>query len=464
MTQRAWARSLAGAAAALIATWAGPAAASAFQLVEQNASGLGNAYAGQAAAAEDASTIFYNPAGMTLLRKRQLVAGLGLLRPMGEFRNGGTVANPGAPEFQPTLGGDGGDPFDLAAVPHLYASVEALPGFLWAGVGVNVPFGLKTDWDPDWMGRFHAVESEVQTINVNPSIALKVLPWLSLGGGVNWQWITATLSNSVNYSAAAFGAGAAAAVPALAATCTGATAAGGCEGLATVKGDDRSWGWNVGAMLDFPATGTRVGASYRSKIKHELEGNVSFGNRPALLAAGVPDGAIRAEIELPDTASVAVSQELFRKLQLLADFTWTGWSSLQDLSIYRASGAGLTSTPLEFEDSWRVGLGANYRVAETFKVRGGVAYDRTPVQDADRTPRLPDEDRIWVAGGAQWEVFENFALDAGVAYIFVSEASSNLPSVDPSPPAGFTPPPRGGLVGNYQGNVLVGSAQARFSF
>jgi long-chain fatty acid transport protein len=468
MRNRGVGRALLGAAAALAVAWAGEASASAFQLVEQNASGLGNAYAGQAAAAEDASTIFFNPAGMTRLRGLQLVAAVNLVRPTTEFNDGGSQGL--APLH--ALGGDGGDAGGLSVVPNLYVSWEAWRDVAWAGVGVNVPFGLKTEWDDGWIGRFHALESEVQTINVNPSLAFKVLPWLSIGGGVNWQWINATLSNAVAYSALVGGAPpplGQVALPLLA-TCPGATAAGtNCEGVGTVEGDDRSWGWNVGAMADFALTGTRVGVSYRSSIEHELEGNVTFTNVPTVpqlagFAALFANGDIRADIELPATLSVAVAQEVTPKLQLLADFTWTEWSSISSLDIYRTSGAGLTSTPLEFEDSWRVGLGANYALTDAWKIRGGVAYDRTPVQDEDRTPRLPDEDRTWLAAGAQWKILEQAAIDVGFAYLFVNDAESNLPAVVPPPSAAFRPSARGTLVGDYDANVWIASAQARDSF
>jgi long-chain fatty acid transport protein len=440
-----------------LGTSASRAHASGFQLVEQNGSGMGNAYAGQAAAAEDASTVFFNPAGLTRLPRLQVVAALNFIRPSSDFENGGTTP----PILQPTLGGTGGDAGSLELVPNGYVSFETVPGIIWTGLGVNVPFGLATEWDSGWMGRFHAIKSEVKTININPTVAWKVVPWLSLGAGANYQWFDAELTNSVNYSAAAFGVGGAAALGGLAASGCG-TVAGGCEGVAKVSGDTWSWGWNVGAMIELP-TQTRIGLTYRSRLKHYVKGDVSFGNRPALLAAGLPDGPVKTTIELPDTASVAVAQQVIPKLQLLADFTWTGWSSITDLSIFRKSGAPLTSTPLEFDDSWRVGLGANYQVTEMVKLRLGVAYDTTPVRDEFRTPRLPDEDRTWLAGGVQWAFSKQAAIDVGAAYLLVKDASSNLPSIDPSPPSGFSAPPRGNLIGTYGANVWVASVQARYS-
>ena len=360
----------------------------------------------------------------------------------------------------------------MELVPNGYVSYETIPGKIWTGIGVNVPFGLKTEWDSDWMGRFHAIKSEVKTININPSVAWKALPWLSIGAGANYQWFDAELTNSVNYSAIAAAAGqaaggaagAAAALQALAAAGCGSFPAGGCEGVAKVTGDTWSWGWNAGAMVELQKTQTRIGLTYRSTMKHYVKGDVSFGNRPALLAAGLPDGPVKTTIELPDTASVAVSQKLTPALELLADFTWTGWSSIKDLSIYRESGTPLTSTPLEFDDSWRIGLGANYQANEMVKVRPGVAYDTTPVKDEFRTPRLPDEDRTWLAAGFQWALSKQAAIDVGAAYLLINDASSDLPNLDPSPPSGFAALPKGNLVGTYSANVWLASAQVRYSF
>ena len=459
---------LAAAVACSLGSSASRAYASGFQLVEQNGSGLGNAYSGQAAAAEDASTIFFNPAGMTRIPGLQVVGALNFVRPSTDFEDRGSTPA----LLQPTLGGTGGDAGSLGLVPNGYVSYETLPGRIWTGVGVNAPFGLVTEWDSDWMGRFHAIKSDVKSININPSAAWKATPWLSVGAGVNYQWFDAELTNSVNYSAAAAAAGAAAggaagaaaALGALAAAGCGTFPAGGCEGVAKVTGDTWSWGWNVGGMVELQKTHTRIGLTYRSKIKHYIKGDVSFSNRPALLANGLPDGPVKTTIELPDTASVGVSQQIIPKLQLLADFTWTGWSSIKDLSIYRTNGAPLSSTPLEFDDSWRVGLGANFQASEIIKVRAGVAYDTTPVKDEFRTPRLPDQDRTWLAAGFQWALSKQAAIDVGGAYLIVEDASSDLPSVDPNPPAGFSAPPRGHLVGTYSADVWIASVQARYSF
>ena len=459
---------LVSAMAALLGTWHGRASAAGFQLMEQNASGLGNAYAGQAAAAEDASAIYFNPAGLTGIPHGQVVGALNLIKPSSKFGNGGSCTpyvgagvgtstcpfGPGG-NLGHVAGSNGGNASDWAGLPNVYLSWEVLPSTLWLGVGVNAPFGLKTDWDPNWVGRFQAIKSEVQTININPTVAWKINNMFSVGAGVSAQRFDADLTQAVSYRAVALSTG------------IGAIIAGtpaGSEGVFKLSADDWAWGWNVGLMVNF-SPATRLGVSYRSRLKFSAEGDATFGDRPPALSVvpNVADGGVKADVKLPDTLSVAVAHQLNPQLQLLADYTWTGWDSIHDLNIVRTSGPlsgqTLSSLPLHFRNSWRVGVGANYQLTPQWKLRGGLAFDKSPVQDAFRTPRLPDENRTWLAAGAQWAVTPNTALDFGLAYLFVKDASSNLVNQQTA-----TSVPRGSLVGNYEANVWILGGQIRWSF
>lgn len=393
--------------------------ASGFALIEQSASGLGNAFSGAAAAAQDASTIYYNPAGMSFLPGRiQVSAGLGLINISTKFSDSGSQpsgaalqgANPAATR---PLGGNGGNAGGLAAVPNLYVAGDIAPNWK-VGLGVSVPFGLKTDYDSDWIGRFQAIKSELSTLNVNPSVSWKLNDTVSLGAGFSYQQIDAELTSAVNYVAAAFAAGggaAAAAVP-----------AANAEGTVKITGSDSAWGWNVGGMIQ-AAPDTRVGVSYRSAIRYIVTGDATFSNAPALL--GSLNTPVSLNIEMPDSGSVALQQKLGSTWSVLADVTWTHWSRIQDLTIERSNGSVLSRTPENFRNTWRYGVGATYRYSDAWSLKTGVAYDQTPVNDADRTPRLPDQNRAWLSFGGQYRVSKNGTLDIGYAHLFVKDTTIN---------------------------------------
>jgi long-chain fatty acid transport protein len=446
--------------------------ASGFQLVEQNGSGLGNAFAGQAASAKDASTIFFNPANLTRLSGKQIVLGVNPIGIKTEFTDSGSTRPLlGTVPIPVPLGTTGGNAGGWIPVPNGYFSWQ-VSKTVWAGVGVGAPFGLKTDWDADWMGRFKAIKSEVRTVNINPTLAVKVSDSFSLGAGANYQRLKATLSQGVAFGGISYGKAVQAAGPvggAFVLRALGGPAGLAMEGTSTVDGDTWSWGWNVGAALNVGKEG-HIGASYRSKIKHDIEGGATFVGAPtfdlpgplAPLGAGLnaafASGPVKAHIELPETVSVAASYE-GEKAEVMADYTWTGWTSIQALTVVRTDGNPLSSVPLNFKDTWRVGLGFNYKMTDAWLLRLGTAYDKTPVQDQYRTPRLPDEDRTWAALGFQYKVGKNGALDLGYAHLFVKNATSNLPNQD-SPSA----PPSGNLVGDYKTSVNIVSLQFRQSF
>ena len=448
---------LAAAVGAALGAWSPIALGAGFSLTEQNASGLGNAFAGAAAAAEDASTIYFNPAGMTRIKGRQVVGVLSLVTPSIKFSDDGSstvpgVGLPGVPPLQTQGGGNGGDAGGVNVVPAGYLSWEVQPNKLWLGVGFGSPFGLSTEWGAGWIGRFHAIESTVEALTINPSIAWKVSEQMSLGAGLSIQQMKATLSNAVPYSALAFGSGLAAGGPAGASAALAAVGGPGKEGVATVEGDSWAYGWNLGGMFQVtPAT--RLGVAYRSTISHELEGDIDFANRPAALGGALPDGSVKSDVKLPDTFSIALAHDLDARWQLLADYSWTGWSSIPELAIQRTSGQPVSTVKLAFKNTNRFGVGANYRYDDKWTLRFGLAYDETPVQDADRTPRLPDSSRVWTSVGAQWRMNPQTVFDFGFAYLWISDGSSDLTTAS-----------GGTLRGTYESSTWILGAQARYNF
>ncbi len=459
-----------------------PAFASGFQLIEQNASGLGNAFAGQAAGVKNASAIHFNAAALTRVKGWNFVASVEPVGLSTTFADtGSTVPSVAFPQgtynFPVPLGTTGGDAGKWIPVPNGYLSGQVTER-IWLGVGVNVPFGLETDWSSDWMGRFRATKSKVDALTVSPTIALQLSDTLSIGGGANWQHLEADFNQGVAFGGLAY-AGTAQAVaaypPAVRAAAVAAVVAQlgpqgrSLEGAGLISGSSKAWGWNAGALLKLGAQ-AHLGVSYRSKITHDITGDVTFEGAPtfslpgplAPIGAGLnakfANGPVKTTITLPDTWSVAAAWER-EKVEVLADWTWTGWTTVQSLDIVREDNTALSSVPLKFQDTWRVGLGFNYRLDDKWTLRLGTAYDKAPVQDIYRTPRLPDANRVWAAGGFEWKLSQKARVDVGYAHIFIDKGTSNLKNQETP-----TSTPVGDLIGEYTAKTDILGAQLTLSF
>lgn len=422
--------------AAVLGLFSGYAAASGFQLIEQNASGLGNAHAGSAAVAENASTIFFNPAGMTQLQAREVSVGINAIRTSFKFTDQGSSVG--------ALGntGNGGDGGGWGFVPNGYFSM-ALNKDLYVGVGFGAPFGLKTEYNNPWQGAAQSVMFDVKTYNINPSIAYRVNDKVSIGGGLNWQRLEAEYQRQVGVGSLFGGA-----IPA------GTVAASPL----TLKLDGDSWGWNVGTLFTLSPS-TKVGLSYRSEVKYDLKGDIKVSG-PSALLNGAGTSNARADLTLPGSFILSVTQDLSDKWQMLGDLSWTGWSSIPKIDVMRTSGASngqkAQTLDTEFRDTWRVALGANYKYSEAMKLKFGIAYDQTPVKGAStRLVSLPDNDRLWLSFGTQWKPSKGTALDLGVAYLYVKDAKiDNNQSGDN----------RGRVTGNYEDSAWILGAQYSIAF
>ena len=423
-----------------------------FALIEQGVKGLGNAYAGAAASAEDASTIFFNPAGMTLLDGHQVVAGLHIIQPSTKFTDNGsksliTSAN--------TSGGNGGDAADLAVIPNLFL-VADINDEVKLGLGISVPFGLGTNYDKDWKGRYQAVETAVEVININPSLAFEVNPQWSVGLGANIQYFKAKLTNAVDFSTVCLGS-------ALAPNCgalnlsTPQTPA--TDGFADITGTSWGFGYNLGVLFS-PTEATRVGLAYRSQVKHSLDGKADFTLPAAAgaispIAARFADTDITGDIDLPSTLSLSLSHQFNDTWTLLADITRTGWSSYDKLVIEFDNPAKDPSEEVnDWEDVNRYSIGVNFTPSQTWIYRAGIAYDESPVPSAElRSARSPGSDRTWLALGLGYQMAKNLTLDFGYAHLFAKDAEINR--------EGAT---KDLLKGSYESNVDILSGQVVWVF
>ncbi len=410
----------------------GNAEAAAFALIEQS-SGLGNAFAGGAAGAEDATTIFFNPAGMSRLKGNQVTVAGSLIQPSIKFSNTGSTAA----ALQP-FGDNGGDAGSLVLVPNTYMVMEVEPALRF-GLGINSPFGLQTQYDPTWVGRFQAINSKIRTINLNPSFSYEMNDSVSLGLGLSYQHITGDLSNAVNYSAAA-----------------GGLLGPNLEGVSSMSGSDSAWGYNFGVLFNI-APDTRIGLSYRSKINYNLNGSVSFSNVPAALQgqAALQNGNVSLPISMPDMASISGFHQLNDKWDVMADASWTGWSVMQQMVVTRSNGSVLQTTPENWTNTWRFSLGSTYHYNEQWLARVGAAYDQTPVPAAYLNARIPDNNRTWLTFGGQYKVSDTSKVDFGYAHLFVKDTSiANNQTATGA----------GDLVGTYSSSIDIVAVQYAYNF
>ncbi len=437
--------------AAALMLMAGQAGASGFALIEHG-SGLGNAYAGGAASAEDASTIFFNPAGMSRLDGSQISVGGAFIKPSVKYS--GTISGV---SFQTAGTGTGGDAGSLALVPNLFYTTR-LNDKMHFGFGVNSPFGLQSEYETTWMGRFQAVKSKLQTVNLNPSVSYEVNDKVSVGAGLNYQRISGDLTNSVNYAALIYSAQLAAGASSATALAAG-TAYAGQEGLGTITGSDSGWGYNFGALFNINDK-TRAGFAYRSQVKYTLSGTATFANRPSALATALPDQVVTLDITMPASFSMSALHQYSDKLEVMVDATWTGWSVFKTLDVKKASGASLgAATPENWQDTWRISAGSSYHYSDKWTARVGVAYDKSPVSDRYRTVRIPDADRTWLALGGQYKPGRASTLDFGYAHLFVKSGAMNQSSTANPELSG-----KGYLVGSYSSSADIVSVQYGYNF
>jgi long-chain fatty acid transport protein len=454
----------------VLALGTGQVFGSAFGLQTQNASGLGHAYAGGAAAAEDVSTIFYNPAGLVRLQKTEAVMSANLICPSAKFQD-----NASKPALYQPLGGTGGEAGGCAGVPNLYVGVPFTDKWSF-GLGINAPFGLETEYDSDWLGRFQA---KLETINVNPALSWEPTKNFTIGAGVSWQKLKAEITRNADY-AALFAAQVPGLVlggkvsPADAPTLVGS--AYGLQSAVKITGDDDSWGWNAGVLWQVTPQ-TRIGAAYRSPIKYTASGTIEFTNPTAANLGPLPptlapygaaivsglnanpalaNGPISASIKMPETANLSIYSELNKEWDVMADLQYTGWSSIQQFQVVRDTGAVVGGYTWNFRNTWRVSAGVNYHYSEKLIFRGGVAYDQTPTNDTDRTPGLPDNNRTWLAAGVHYHFTDQWQVDLAYAHEFLQS-----PTIDQN---GGNAALNGVIDGSVKEQVNIVGAQVKYVF
>lgn len=395
--------------------------AAGFMLTEQTAGSMGRAYAGVGVDGTDVAGMYYNPATMTLHPGTQIQAGfVGIGLNLDYAGDDGSSANG---RFHPQ------------AIPHGYISHQ-INDTTWIGLAMTVPFGMGTDYDSDWAENQRGIKATILTLDINPNFAWKVSEKFSVGAGMSIQYASADLKIQQNLLKSDIGQSLVKDpnVAALIGKLPEALKKKLADASTKSEIDADSWavGFNFGVMWS-PVDTFRVGVSYRSKIEHDAEGDLSnapdanlqevisaLGQMPGMSEKfsgllGDIDGA--ATVSAPAWAMASVAWDVNDLLSLYATFRWTDWSSFDKLEIY-GGGLKMATVTNKWKDTYLGSIGADLRLTDWWTLRGGIAYETSPVSNPTyRTAIIPDADRLWLAIGSSFKLTDNLQWDVSFAHL-----------------------------------------------
>ncbi|NKB76898.1 MAG: hypothetical protein GKR96_07565 [Gammaproteobacteria bacterium] len=377
-----------------------PAYGAGFQNSSVSTTGIGRANAGSGISGDSISDMFANPAGLNLREGREFEAGLHAISLSAPFENSGSTQTYAGVLTVPAQGAnsDGGT---SSLVPNFYYSAP-LSDNLQYGIGLTTPFGLSTEYDSTWVGRYAAVNSELTTLELNPALAYQVSPFVSVGIGLTLLQVDAELTNAQFIGV------------------------GSSDGVSTVKGDDTSIGWTAGLIVGDDQG--RFGFSYRSEVQIKPEGEL------VVSPLGIRAGA-SGSVTLPKTLYFSGMKVLSDKLDLLGSLRHTDWDSFQELRFKFDNGLPDDVTPSNWKSTNTYSVGMNYRSSDQWTYRGGLGVDESPVSDQYRTARIPDTKHKWLSLGMSYKTAGNIRLDLSYAHVLGKDAtigeSSDLVSTVP---------------------------------
>ncbi|MGB8636091.1 MAG: outer membrane protein transport protein [Rhodanobacteraceae bacterium] len=412
------------------------AEASGFQLKENSAKGLGRSFAGSTAAPGDVSSVINNPAAMSTLDGVYFKADLTLINFSTKFSGGGQDVT-GAP----LTGGNGGDGGLTQPVPAIYFAMPVGEAS-HIGVAVTVPYGFTTEYNKDWVGRYKAVKSKLQTLDFTVSYSYAFNNHFSLGGSLIAQQTKADLTSMVDFG-----------------TFLGTPQQ--YDGLARITGSATDYGWQLGGLWKLNDRDS-IGLNYRAKISHTLKGNATFHDVPSQLGSIVGQGNFvntsgQAGFDTPYTAVLSYWHQGDR-ISFGADVSRTGWSSFKELRVKYGSGQPDTVEPENWRDTSYVSVGADYRLSNQWTVRAGLAYDQTPTRDSTRTPRVPDGARRWLSFGLDYTPSTDLEFSLGFAHLWVNDGSIANAGPATGGPTGTT------LFGKSKNNANLLGMSGTFRF
>jgi long-chain fatty acid transport protein len=375
---------------ALQAATALPAFAGAFAIREQSAEGQGMSFAGVAAGGGGLASIFWNPAAMT-----DYPGITGSFVGSGILPGGNIKPTPPTPTifFGPSNTSLIGNGF----VPASYGAYQ-FNDHLWFGIAENAPFGLQSKPGFQWAGQVYGQSARVFSFNVSPSAAYKVNDWISVAVGLQIEYFKTRLTQSLGV------------LP--------------TSPLATIDGDDTAVGYTAGVMLK-PTAFTEVGFGFRSMVHESVGGSLTTP------LAALP---VKANINLPETATVGIRQIINADWTVLGGFEWTNWSRLGIVPV-TFNGLAVNAVPFKYKDGYTASLGVEYAWNSALTLRTGFAYEWSPIDLSNREVLLPDSNRIWASVGATYHYSEKLSFDFGYSHGFVEKPRIQVVPGHPQFPA-----------------------------
>lgn len=397
--------------------------AGAFALREQSAYGQGSSFAGIAAGGA-LSSMYWNPATITQFNGKTIEQDVSAILPKSSHSFSTA-----------TLGAYGNAPSNSgldAVVPAGYASWQLNERF-WVGMSMNAPFGLAVTFPQPWAGGPYGASSKLETYNFAPTVAYKIADWISVAVGVQAQYMKVSYDAFLNPAPLFIG---------------------------SVNGAGWSWGWTAGVTLT-PLPKTQIGIGYRSALDQKINGTLIAP------VGGTTNGSVNLTLNLPDIVTVGLRQGIGDRFTLLAGFEWSNWSRIGTAYLYQPNGASATiggsavKFPFQYSDGYFYSLGGEYIVDPNLTVRAGIGFEKSPITDGVRTPRLPDNDRVWYSAGLSYKhpQFRGLTFDLGYSYIDVKDTPLNLGPGTGNPWSGATT-----YVGSVDSHIHILSVALRYQW
>jgi long-chain fatty acid transport protein len=362
--------------------------ANAFYLQEQSVRGAGRAFSGEGADT-GAASLWWNPAAIAGITNRSVVLGATGIIPKGDVSDVATrIIRPG--QAPASVGGNrvSSDPINFGIVPNGAVAVP-LTDRLAVGLAVTSPFSFTTNYEDNSWARYTADKTKLRTIDIQPSIAFAPTDWLRLGGALNVEYSDATLSNALpNLSPLQ------------------------ADGQQTLKGDGWDLGWTAGAQMHNEIV--TVGVSYKSRIKHKLDGNITTTGLLGPLAAQNRSIDAGASFSTPWQLIMSARVNATDALTLNGQIVRMGWSEFDAIRLGAPVNAAI---PENYRNTWTFAGGVDYAVSPDWTLRAGVQHAQTPTRTGERDARVPDSNRWIYATGTSYQLTPAFSVDLSASYV-----------------------------------------------